>query len=192
MAISSPARASSTRETRQRMREISARHPDRRVRARLDRREQGRQAALRDACSPPTSRIRSRRSVPQLRDDTWPGCRRSRPRRRHRTMQRTSPALARIEPSAPALVSGARMVVEALEREGVRHVFGYPGGAIMPVYDALTGSSLHPHPGAARAGRGASPPTPMAGSPAGPASASPPRGRARPTSSPASPTRYMD
>src|SRR5436305_13576910 len=39
-------------------------------------------------------------------------------------------------------VTGARLVVEALEREGVRHVFGYPGGAIMPVYDALTGSSL--------------------------------------------------
>jgi acetolactate synthase-1/2/3 large subunit len=39
-------------------------------------------------------------------------------------------------------VSGARLVVEALEREGVTHVFGYPGGAIMPVYDALTGSSL--------------------------------------------------
>ena len=33
-------------------------------------------------------------------------------------------------------------MVEALEREGVTHVFGYPGGAIMPVYDALTGSSL--------------------------------------------------
>jgi acetolactate synthase-1/2/3 large subunit len=39
-------------------------------------------------------------------------------------------------------VSGARLVVEALEREGVTHVFGYPGGAIMPVYDALTGSNL--------------------------------------------------
>ncbi len=39
-------------------------------------------------------------------------------------------------------VSGARLVVEALEREGVTCVFGYPGGAIMPVYDALTGSSL--------------------------------------------------
>src|SRR4051812_15964192 len=39
-------------------------------------------------------------------------------------------------------VTGARLVVEALEREGVRHVFGYPGGAIMPVYDALPGSSL--------------------------------------------------
>ena len=42
----------------------------------------------------------------------------------------------------PAPTSGARLVVEALEREGVKHVFGYPGGAIMPVYDALTGSSL--------------------------------------------------
>ena len=42
----------------------------------------------------------------------------------------------------PRPVAGARLVVEALEREGVKHVFGYPGGAIMPVYDALTGSSL--------------------------------------------------
>ncbi len=39
-------------------------------------------------------------------------------------------------------VTGARLVVEALEREGVRHVFGYPGGAIMPLYDALPGSKL--------------------------------------------------
>ena len=43
---------------------------------------------------------------------------------------------------SPQPVSGARLVVEALESEGVKHVFGYPGGAIMPVYDALTGSSL--------------------------------------------------
>ena len=42
----------------------------------------------------------------------------------------------------PAPLSGARLVVEALEREGVTHIFGYPGGAIMPVYDALPGSSL--------------------------------------------------
>jgi len=42
----------------------------------------------------------------------------------------------------PQPKSGARLVVEALEREGVRHVFGYPGGAIMPVYDALPGSKL--------------------------------------------------
>ena len=33
-------------------------------------------------------------------------------------------------------------MVEALEREGVTTVFGYPGGAIMPLYDALPGSRL--------------------------------------------------
>jgi acetolactate synthase-1/2/3 large subunit len=43
---------------------------------------------------------------------------------------------------SPEPISGARLVVEALEREGVRHVFGYPGGAIMPVYDALPESKL--------------------------------------------------
>ncbi len=39
-------------------------------------------------------------------------------------------------------MSGARLVVAALEREGVTTVFGYPGGAIMPLYDALPGSKL--------------------------------------------------
>ena len=42
----------------------------------------------------------------------------------------------------PAARTGAHLVVEALEREGVDYVFGYPGGAIMPVYDALPGSRL--------------------------------------------------
>ncbi|MFN3813925.1 MAG: biosynthetic-type acetolactate synthase large subunit [Aquificaceae bacterium] len=32
---------------------------------------------------------------------------------------------------------GADMVIEALKEEGVEHIFGYPGGAIMEVYDAL-------------------------------------------------------
>ena len=53
-----------------------------------------------------------------------------------------STAAQLVPPLQPEPVSGARLVVEALEREGVTHVFGYPGGAIMPVYDALTGSKL--------------------------------------------------
>jgi acetolactate synthase-1/2/3 large subunit len=54
-----------------------------------------------------------------------------------------TPAAVHTETSpAPAPVSGARLVVEALEREGVEYIFGYPGGAIMPVYDALPGSKL--------------------------------------------------
>ena len=38
--------------------------------------------------------------------------------------------------------TGASLVVSTLERMGVEVVFGYPGGAIMPIYDALAGSSL--------------------------------------------------
>jgi acetolactate synthase-1/2/3 large subunit len=34
-------------------------------------------------------------------------------------------------------MNGAQAVVEALGREGVDFIFGYPGGAIMPMYDAL-------------------------------------------------------
>ena len=44
--------------------------------------------------------------------------------------------------TAQAAISGAQALVRALEAEGVEYVFGYPGGAIMPVYDALVGSSL--------------------------------------------------
>ncbi len=42
---------------------------------------------------------------------------------------------------APAW-SGAQLLVSALEQEGVDVIFGYPGGAIMPFYDALVGSRL--------------------------------------------------
>jgi len=34
-------------------------------------------------------------------------------------------------------MSGSHAVMQAIIREGVRVVFGYPGGAIMPIYDAL-------------------------------------------------------
>ncbi|HEX6880813.1 MAG TPA: biosynthetic-type acetolactate synthase large subunit [Terriglobales bacterium] len=39
--------------------------------------------------------------------------------------------------------TGAEIVWECLEREGVSVVFGYPGGAILPTYDALKHSSIH-------------------------------------------------
>jgi acetolactate synthase-1/2/3 large subunit len=48
-----------------------------------------------------------------------------------------------VEPApSPQTTTGARLLIEALEHEGVDVVFGYPGGAIMPVYDALLGSRL--------------------------------------------------
>ncbi|MCF7355500.1 acetolactate synthase 2 catalytic subunit [Vibrio sp. CK2-1] len=34
-------------------------------------------------------------------------------------------------------MNGAELVVSALQQEGIKTVFGYPGGAIMPIYDAL-------------------------------------------------------
>ena len=36
-----------------------------------------------------------------------------------------------------ATISGAEMVVRALLDQGVEHLFGYPGGAVLPIYDAL-------------------------------------------------------
>jgi acetolactate synthase-1/2/3 large subunit len=37
---------------------------------------------------------------------------------------------------------GAELLLRALEAEGVEQIFGYPGGAIMPVYDALVDSPI--------------------------------------------------
>ncbi|MEY4966289.1 MAG: acetolactate synthase isozyme 3 large subunit [Pseudomonadota bacterium] len=34
-------------------------------------------------------------------------------------------------------MSGAQMVIRALKDQGVTHIFGYPGGAVLPIYDAL-------------------------------------------------------
>ena len=34
-------------------------------------------------------------------------------------------------------ISGSEALMRSLEHEGVKTLFGYPGGAIMPVFDAL-------------------------------------------------------
>ncbi len=34
--------------------------------------------------------------------------------------------------------TGAQIFLDCLEREGVRHIFGYPGGAVIDIYDELT------------------------------------------------------
>ena len=60
--------------------------------------------------------------------------------------------------SAPPVrtVSGSEAVVLSLIDQGVEVIFGYPGGAIMPVYDALYehDHELPSHPGPARTGFG--------------------------------------
>jgi len=35
------------------------------------------------------------------------------------------------------LMTGAEIVFKALEDQGVKHIFGYPGGAVLPIYDEL-------------------------------------------------------
>ncbi|MCT6920098.1 MAG: thiamine pyrophosphate-binding protein, partial [Bifidobacteriales bacterium] len=34
-------------------------------------------------------------------------------------------------------MSGAEIVVQALIDQGVKHVFGYPGGAVLPIFDEI-------------------------------------------------------
>lgn len=41
------------------------------------------------------------------------------------------------DPSIPVRMNGAHALLQCLVNEGVDTIFGYPGGAIMPVYDAL-------------------------------------------------------
>ena len=41
-----------------------------------------------------------------------------------------------MEPREPPR-TGAEVLVSALRDHGIRHVFGYPGGQLTPIYDAL-------------------------------------------------------
>jgi len=41
------------------------------------------------------------------------------------------------ETNATWTMTGAEMVVRALQDQDVQHIFGYPGGAVLPIYDAL-------------------------------------------------------
>src|SRR3569623_3488592 len=42
-------------------------------------------------------------------------------------------------------MTGAEMVIEALADQGVQHVFGYPGGAVLPIYDAIFQQQMVQH-----------------------------------------------
>ena len=47
------------------------------------------------------------------------------------------------QPTERKVMTGAEIVWATLERLGVETIFGYPGGAILPTYDALTRSKVH-------------------------------------------------
>ncbi|WP_062230725.1 acetolactate synthase 3 large subunit [Aureimonas sp. N4] len=42
-------------------------------------------------------------------------------------------------------MTGAQMVVQAMKDHGVEHLFGYPGGAVLPIYDVLFQQSAVKH-----------------------------------------------
>ena len=53
-------------------------------------------------------------------------------------MDRDGTAITAAGPRTGAMeLSGAEIVIRALKDQGVTHIFGYPGGAVLPIYDAL-------------------------------------------------------
>src|SRR5215210_3157617 len=42
-------------------------------------------------------------------------------------------------------ITGAEIVVRCLQEEGVQHVFGYPGGAVLYIYDAIFNQDKFQH-----------------------------------------------
>jgi acetolactate synthase-1/2/3 large subunit len=50
------------------------------------------------------------------------------------------PVQAIAESTPAAQVTGAQALVDTLQRVGVEHIFGLPGGAVLPLYDALYGA----------------------------------------------------
>jgi len=45
----------------------------------------------------------------------------------------------------PKLYSGAEIIFKCLEEKKVEHIFGYPGGAVLPIYDELKNHPLLKH-----------------------------------------------
>ncbi len=66
----------------------------------------------------------------------------------------TEPGSGVARGAAASKRTGAQLIWEALLREGVEVVFGYPGGAIMPAYDAMPRYRDPARAGPARARRG--------------------------------------
>jgi acetolactate synthase-1/2/3 large subunit len=65
-----------------------------------------------------------------------------------RTLAKESPAdqqatSERPRAKAKRVLTGAEIVCQALDDEGVDTVFGYPGGAVIPLYDALPKAGFH-------------------------------------------------
>ncbi|MEK7266823.1 MAG: acetolactate synthase 3 large subunit [Pseudomonadota bacterium] len=77
------------------------------------------------------------RVIPENREAIYPG-----PRAADGPHPHGVPALAAlgrddIPAEAPLTKPGAELLLDAMEEQGVEVIFGYPGGAVLPIYDAL-------------------------------------------------------
>ena len=73
---------------------------------------------------------------------------------RSRAAQKEAPQAQQHSSRHGTEMTGAEMVVQALADQGVEHVFGYPGGAVLPIYDEIIQQDAGPaHPRPPRAGR---------------------------------------
>jgi acetolactate synthase-1/2/3 large subunit len=62
---------------------------------------------------------------------------------RQRTRREDRGPLRSLDELQGKRMTGAQITCAALEAEGSDLVFGYPGGAVIPLYDAIPGSNLH-------------------------------------------------
>ena len=53
------------------------------------------------------------------------------------TAQRANKEEAAGTPAPAITKAGAELLLDALEEQGVEVIFGYPGGAVLPIYDAI-------------------------------------------------------
>ena len=49
--------------------------------------------------------------------------------------------MTELKPKDPNQMTGAAMIVRALADHGVKHLFGYPGGAVLPIPPARRASA---------------------------------------------------
>jgi acetolactate synthase I/II/III large subunit len=56
-----------------------------------------------------------------------------------------APSGVPLQPQAATQQTGAYALMDSLRRHGVKHIFGYPGGAILPIYDELYRSEAAGH-----------------------------------------------
>ena len=54
-----------------------------------------------------------------------------------KTKKTTKRAKSTAKKAAPAILEGAQALVKRLEAEGVEYIFGYSGGSVIPIFDAI-------------------------------------------------------